>query len=52
MTGETELYPLTDAHPRRTDNLEYGYLRGRYGGVPRVMAGEMAREVAELVSMS
>jgi len=49
-TGETELYPLTDAHPRRTDNLELGYLRGRYGGVPRVMAGEMAREVAELVS--
>jgi hypothetical protein len=49
-TGETELYPLTDARPRTTDNLELGYLRGRYGGVPRVMAGEMAREVAELVS--
>jgi putative AbiEii toxin of type IV toxin-antitoxin system len=49
-TGETELYPLTDARPRTTDNLELGYLRGRYGGVPRVTAGELAREVAELVS--
>ncbi|WIY05611.1 ATP-binding protein [Amycolatopsis mongoliensis] len=49
-TGETELYPLTDAGPRTTDNLELGYLRGRYGGVPRVTAGELAREVTELVS--
>ncbi|MFC8528965.1 ATP/GTP-binding protein [Nocardia sp. NPDC057227] len=47
-TGETELYPLTDAHPRRDENLERGYLRGRYGGVPRVMTGEVAREVAQL----
>ena len=49
-TGETELYPLTDAGPRTTENLELGYLRGRYGGVPRVTAGELAREVTELVS--
>ncbi|HVK21574.1 MAG TPA: ATP-binding protein [Actinokineospora sp.] len=48
-SGETELYPLTDARPRREENLERGYLRGRYGGVPRVTTGEMAREVAELV---
>lgn len=44
-TGETELYPLTDAHPRKEENLERGYLRGRFGGVPRVTAGELAREV-------
>jgi AAA15 family ATPase/GTPase len=33
-TGETELYPLMDAHPRPQENLERDYLRGRYGGVP------------------
>ena len=48
-TGETELYPLMDAHPRPEENLERGYLRGRYGGVPRVTSGELAREVAYLV---
>jgi len=45
-TGETELYPLIDARPRRDDNLERRYLRGHYGGVPRVTEGEIAREVA------
>jgi predicted ATPase len=45
-TGETELYPLIDAKPRREENLERGYLRGRYGGIPRVATGDIAREVA------
>jgi predicted ATPase len=45
-TGETELYPLIDAKPRKGENLERGYLRGRYGGIPRVTTGDMAREVA------
>ncbi|CRK59732.1 hypothetical protein [Alloactinosynnema sp. L-07] len=49
-SGETELYSLIDARPRRDENLERGYLRGRYGGVPRVTTGEMAREVADLVA--
>jgi predicted ATPase len=49
-TGETELYPLMDAHPRPDENLERGYLRGRYGGVPRLTAGELAREVAHLLA--
>ena len=49
-TGETEMYPLIDAHPRKDDNLERGYLRGRYGGIPRVSAGEIAREVARGVA--
>jgi hypothetical protein len=44
-SGETELYPLTEAKPRREENLERGYLRGRYGGVPRVTAGEIVREL-------
>ncbi|GAB1819508.1 AAA family ATPase [Herbidospora sp. RD11066] len=45
-SGETELYPLTAAKPRKEENLERGYLRGRYGGVPRVTAGEIAREIS------
>lgn len=45
-SGETELYPLTEAKPRKEENLERGYLRGRYGGVPRVTAGEIVRELS------
>ncbi|WP_055478699.1 AAA family ATPase [Sphaerimonospora mesophila] len=45
-SGETELYPLTEAKPRKEENLERGYLRGRYGGVPRVTAGEIAQELS------
>jgi AAA15 family ATPase/GTPase len=32
--GGTHLYPLTDFHPRKEENLERGYLQGRYGAVP------------------
>ena len=46
-TGESELYPLTDARPRKEESLERGYLRGRYGGIPRVMTGGMTSAVAE-----
>ncbi len=49
-TGETELYPLIDARPRKEENLERGYLRGRYGGVPRVTTGELAREVTQVLA--
>ncbi|MFI9625630.1 ATP/GTP-binding protein [Streptomyces sp. NPDC052042] len=45
-SGATELYPVTAAHPKDGENLERGYLRGRYGGVPRVSAGEIARELS------
>ncbi|GGK64344.1 hypothetical protein Sme01_25740 [Sphaerisporangium melleum] len=45
-SGETELYPLTEAKPRKEENLERGYLRGRYGGVPGVTAGEIVRELS------
>ncbi|MEV7005586.1 ATP-binding protein [Streptosporangium sp. NPDC051022] len=44
--GETELYPLTDAKPRKEESLERGYLRGRYGGVPRFAAGKIVRELS------
>lgn len=32
--GATHLYPLTDFKPRKLENLEHGYLQGRYGAVP------------------
>jgi hypothetical protein len=33
-TGATELYPLSDFHTRQGDNIEKGYLQGRYGAIP------------------
>lgn len=41
-TGESELYPLTDARPRKGEALDRHYLAGGYGGVPRVIAGKTA----------
>ena len=32
--GATSLFPLTDYQHRKGENLEKGYLVGRYGGVP------------------
>jgi hypothetical protein len=32
--GATRLVPLTDYHARKHENLERGYLQGRYGAVP------------------
>ncbi|HTJ70506.1 MAG TPA: ATP-binding protein [Actinospica sp.] len=48
--GQSELYPLTDARPATQENLERGYLRGRYGGIPRVGAGWLAMDVARMVN--
>jgi hypothetical protein len=33
-TGATHLYSLSDFKPRKNENLERGYLQGRYGAVP------------------
>lgn len=33
-SGATNVYPLTDIKTRNTDNLEKGYLQGRFGAVP------------------
>lgn len=38
--GATSLYPLTDFKPRKAENIETGYLQGRYGAVP--FLGELA----------
>jgi uncharacterized protein len=32
--GATRLYPLSDFKPRKVENLQRGYLQGRYGGTP------------------
>jgi AAA15 family ATPase/GTPase len=32
--GRTSLFPLTDIHTRAGDNLERGYLQGRFGAIP------------------
>ena len=33
-TGATNLYPLTAINTRQGDNIEKGYLQGRYGAIP------------------
>jgi AAA15 family ATPase/GTPase len=32
--GATELYPLSDFQPRTSQNIEAGYLGGRFGAIP------------------
>jgi predicted ATPase len=34
--GATRLYPLSDIKTRKNDNIERGYLEGRYGAIPFV----------------
>ena len=42
--GSTKLYPLTDYKPRNCENLERGYLQGRYGGIPYLGALQQLAE--------
>ena len=37
--GATELYPLDDFSVRKTENIQKGYLNGRYGAIPFVAIG-------------
>lgn len=39
-TGATRLYPLSDFKPRKDENLQRGYLQGRYGATPFIRAIE------------
>ena len=34
LEGASEIFPLTDIRTRKGDNVELGYLQGRYGAVP------------------
>lgn len=45
--GATRLYPLTDFRARKHENLERGYLQGRYGAVPAVSTPDLGRAVGE-----
>lgn len=37
--GQSAIYPLTDFAPRKFENLERGYLQGRYGAIPYLDEG-------------
>ena len=39
-TAETDLYALTDFSPRKSENIQKGYLQGLYGAIPFVSGGE------------
>lgn len=38
--GATDLYPLDDFPVRKTENVEKGYLNGKYGAIPFIALGE------------
>ena len=38
-TGVTDLYSLADFSPRKTENIQKGYLQGRYGAIPFINGG-------------
>ncbi len=41
FTGATDLYSLGDFSPRKNENIEKGYLLGRYGAIPYPSTGEI-----------
>jgi uncharacterized protein len=43
--GTSHLYPLTDFKPRRQENLENGYLQGRYGATPFIHPDYLTEKV-------
>jgi hypothetical protein len=43
--GSTELYPLSDFHPRKGENTERRYLGGSYGAVPSVLGEDLVDAV-------
>jgi hypothetical protein len=45
--GNSTLYPLTDFKPRRHENLENGYLQGRYGAIPFINADAFLSAVGD-----
>ena len=42
--GVSRLYPLTDFKPRKLENLERGYLQGRYGANPFISSQLVIRD--------
>ncbi|HEX6076371.1 MAG TPA: ATP-binding protein [Micromonosporaceae bacterium] len=50
-SGATSVYPLTDFSPRRLENLERGYLQGRYGAVPFLKEKELISALGDAESV-
>jgi hypothetical protein len=46
-SGATELFPLTDFHPRKDENTERRYLGGSYGAVPDVSEYEFRKALID-----
>ena len=44
--GASVLYPLTDYSPRKQENLERGYLQGRYGAIPFLSQDQFLQALA------
>jgi AAA15 family ATPase/GTPase len=44
--GATVLYPLTDYKPRKAENLERGYIQGRFGAIPFLGGFHLAGELS------
>jgi len=40
-TGISDLYSLDELPVRKTDNIEKGYLLGRYGAIPYIRGEEL-----------
>lgn len=45
--GATTLFPLSDFSPRKLENLERGYLQGRYGAVPFIDSDHLRQGLTE-----
>jgi uncharacterized protein len=45
--GASSLTPLSDYRPRKGENIERGYLMGRYGGVPRPQSSGIVEVASE-----
>ena len=46
-SGATHIYPLTDIHIRKGDDIELGYLQGRFGAVPPRRSHRLEAERSE-----
>lgn len=46
LTGASTLVPLSDYRPRKGENVQRGYLQGRYGGIPRPQSERLIEAAA------
>jgi len=48
--GVSQIIPLSDFKPRKDENVERGYLEGRYGGTPRLFPARATNRTARVIS--